>query len=524
MRGIGVDAVTPVHQRNDLIEQIPSEEREVQHPGIATVWRDHHRRTDRRALDRMAVRHHDDHRRSLALGNQVVEDDVRPSVRHPAALRLAVAVKQVVDGIAVPGRLVVRRRVDPEVPVHAHRLRLVQHHAHVAVRHRTRVVERRTVAGHLDEARDRRPRGARHLVDVRRIGQIDALDAEVVDPDLGRQRTNRDAPDAVRALRHRLRCLPLQHFAHQFDPRRIRGAQPEGDTAVAVHVRRLHRRRRALRTGGGNEDEDDGCGSRNAKAGQDDADLYSNDGARCQRDSVNLYYQDRGYETRAVQTHEDPADPDRPDRKRPLRGRPAPPSESELVKAFGASRPTVNRALRELQLAGLIDRRAGSGSYVRADAGGRGYVFGLLIPELGRTEIFEPICRGMAEAQHGSQHVLLWGTFADRRRQHRGAGIARLPPARGQEGVRRLFRPVGADAGKGRDQPSHREHLRSGRHPPRAARSRPRPVSGAKPVRSCRHRQPPRRLRARGASAAARLPPRGLRRAPTLGPDRGRAD
>ena len=35
------------------------------------------------------------------------------------------------------------------------------------------------------------------------------------------------------------------------------------------------------------------------------------------------------------------------------------PSESELVKTFGASRPTVNRALRELQLAGLIDRRAG---------------------------------------------------------------------------------------------------------------------------------------------------------------------
>ena len=24
--------------------------------------------------------------------------------------------------------------------------------------------------------------------------------------------------------------------------------------------------------------------------------------------------------------------------------------------------------------------------------------------------MFEPICRGMAEAQHGSQHVLLWGS------------------------------------------------------------------------------------------------------------------
>ncbi|HEY4363057.1 MAG TPA: GntR family transcriptional regulator [Bryobacteraceae bacterium] len=86
------------------------------------------------------------------------------------------------------------------------------------------------------------------------------------------------------------------------------------------------------------------------------------------------------------------------------------PSESELVKTFAASRPTVNRALRELQLAGLIERRAGSGSYVRGDAAARGYTFGLLIPELGRTEIFEPICRGMAEAQHGSQHVLLWGS------------------------------------------------------------------------------------------------------------------
>lgn len=86
------------------------------------------------------------------------------------------------------------------------------------------------------------------------------------------------------------------------------------------------------------------------------------------------------------------------------------PSESELVKSFGASRPTVNRALRELQLAGVIERRAGSGSYVRADAAARGYTFGLLIPELGRTEIFEPICRGMAEAQHASHHVLLWAS------------------------------------------------------------------------------------------------------------------
>jgi GntR family transcriptional regulator, arabinose operon transcriptional repressor len=80
------------------------------------------------------------------------------------------------------------------------------------------------------------------------------------------------------------------------------------------------------------------------------------------------------------------------------------------VKAFGASRPTVNRALRDLQVSGVIERRAGSGSYVRKDASGRGYLFGLLIPELGRTEIFEPIWRGMADARHGHQHALLWGS------------------------------------------------------------------------------------------------------------------
>jgi GntR family transcriptional regulator of arabinose operon len=83
------------------------------------------------------------------------------------------------------------------------------------------------------------------------------------------------------------------------------------------------------------------------------------------------------------------------------------PSEAELVGLHRASRITVNRALRELQVAGLIERRVGSGSYVRADSM-QNRTFGLLIPELGTTEIFEPICRGIAEAEHAEQHSLLW--------------------------------------------------------------------------------------------------------------------
>jgi GntR family transcriptional regulator, arabinose operon transcriptional repressor len=84
------------------------------------------------------------------------------------------------------------------------------------------------------------------------------------------------------------------------------------------------------------------------------------------------------------------------------------PSEADFVKTFDASRITVNRALRELQLVGIIDRRAGSGSYVRAQSR-KTFTFGLLIPELGQTEIFEPMCRGMAMAEEGdNQHSLLW--------------------------------------------------------------------------------------------------------------------
>jgi DNA-binding LacI/PurR family transcriptional regulator len=84
------------------------------------------------------------------------------------------------------------------------------------------------------------------------------------------------------------------------------------------------------------------------------------------------------------------------------------PSEFDLVQSYGASRVTVSRALKELQIGGYIDRRAGSGTYVRA-AVATHHTFGLLIPELGQTEIFEPICQGMVEAQQEQNHVLIWG-------------------------------------------------------------------------------------------------------------------
>jgi len=83
------------------------------------------------------------------------------------------------------------------------------------------------------------------------------------------------------------------------------------------------------------------------------------------------------------------------------------------VQRFGASRITIGRALRELTQRGLVERIAGSGTYVRQPrTEGSGLVFGLLIPDLGLTEIFEPICYGIAAARQTSQHALLWGSAA----------------------------------------------------------------------------------------------------------------
>jgi DNA-binding LacI/PurR family transcriptional regulator len=85
------------------------------------------------------------------------------------------------------------------------------------------------------------------------------------------------------------------------------------------------------------------------------------------------------------------------------------PSEAELGERYNTSRITVAKALKELQLQGLVSRRAGSGTHVLAPAVSSGHVFGLLIPDLGRTEIFEPICHGMMQSPLSKPHSLLWG-------------------------------------------------------------------------------------------------------------------
>ena len=93
------------------------------------------------------------------------------------------------------------------------------------------------------------------------------------------------------------------------------------------------------------------------------------------------------------------------------------PSEAELGSMFQASRITVAKAVLELQRMNLVTRRPGAGTHVQSKPQEDVHTFGLLIPELGLTEIFEPICHGMMRSPFARPDALLWGNVS-------GAGIS----------------------------------------------------------------------------------------------------
>lgn len=87
------------------------------------------------------------------------------------------------------------------------------------------------------------------------------------------------------------------------------------------------------------------------------------------------------------------------------------PSEAQLVRRFGVSRPTVARALGILAIEGLLERRAGSGTFAKqgSPAGVSSKLLGLLIPGLGNTEIFQIIGGEIASLARMHDYGLVWG-------------------------------------------------------------------------------------------------------------------
>ena len=98
------------------------------------------------------------------------------------------------------------------------------------------------------------------------------------------------------------------------------------------------------------------------------------------------------------------------------------PTEIELADQYRVSRPTVAKAMDLLRQSGHIERISGVGTFVRYEAARTVKRFALLIPGLGETEIFEPICGHMSHLAQLKNFTLIWsGTMqedAEMRRQH----------------------------------------------------------------------------------------------------------
>jgi len=124
------------------------------------------------------------------------------------------------------------------------------------------------------------------------------------------------------------------------------------------------------------------------------------------------------------------------------------PSELELVRTFGVSRITVTRAVRDLYQAGLVERVAGSGTFVKQRRTAAARSFGLLIPDLGETEIFEPICQGMMASPLARECALLWGgaTTEGSSKEARAWSLCRQYIGRAVAGV--FFAPLELTAAK----------------------------------------------------------------------------
>ena len=73
------------------------------------------------------------------------------------------------------------------------------------------------------------------------------------------------------------------------------------------------------------------------------------------------------------------------------------PPETELTRRFKASRMTVNRAIKELQMAGYVRRTRGSGTYVLTRQVSEPRLLAIMIPELLDSGIYNRLVRSIEE-------------------------------------------------------------------------------------------------------------------------------
>lgn len=83
------------------------------------------------------------------------------------------------------------------------------------------------------------------------------------------------------------------------------------------------------------------------------------------------------------------------------------PTELELVERYGVSRPTVARALGALEKEGQLERRRGSGTFLKGAGPTQNDMLGLLVPRLHYNGIGAPIAAGISRRAETLGHGLM---------------------------------------------------------------------------------------------------------------------
>ena len=84
------------------------------------------------------------------------------------------------------------------------------------------------------------------------------------------------------------------------------------------------------------------------------------------------------------------------------------PTERELAKKMKVSRPTIAKVYNTLQSEGLIRKKAGAGTMVIFNKNIKQYLFGLLLPGSGESEIFGIINDRFLEMENERNFTFLW--------------------------------------------------------------------------------------------------------------------
>ena len=119
------------------------------------------------------------------------------------------------------------------------------------------------------------------------------------------------------------------------------------------------------------------------------------------------------------------------------------PSEGMLARRFGASRPTVERALRELKREGLLQSRAGSGSFLTFAAHNAAGSIGIIAPDYRKIDFFTRLCDAIAKEARANGYDVLLGDVTAPDASDRGRwaiALAKAYAARRTAGV--LLEPV----------------------------------------------------------------------------------